>query len=303
MSDQEGKYNIKAAALMLGIQPGTLRAWERRYQMIAPVRNEAGHRLYTDEHIKILKWLIKKVNQGFTISQAISLMGHNPSQMDTDAINLKTLNPLASQIDSLYDALIHFEHHKINEVMNTMFSIFTMEKVIIDIFSQVFLKIEDSFKNGYIISAQRNFSSRHLSARINTVIHSLPNDIHLNKALCITSSKDGEAINLLLFSYFLRKQGIDVINIGTYHSEEDIKKVMEMIHPDILIISCEDSKDLYEALTLTNLLSLNYQDLAIGLCGHAISTMNSAEKEQFSTYILGQTKKDWEMWLLERLEY
>ena len=66
----EGKYNIKAVSTMTGIQPGTLRAWERRYEILEPVRNEAGHRLYTDEHIRKLKWLSDKVQQGFTISQA-----------------------------------------------------------------------------------------------------------------------------------------------------------------------------------------------------------------------------------------
>ncbi len=69
----EGKYNLKAISQMLGIQAGTLRAWERRYQIIAPVRNEAGHRLYTEEHVKIIKWLLVKVNNGFTISQAVHL--------------------------------------------------------------------------------------------------------------------------------------------------------------------------------------------------------------------------------------
>lgn len=65
MATEEGKYNIKAVSKMLGIQPGTLRAWERRYQIVAPKRNESGHRLYTEEHIKVLKWLIRKVDQVF----------------------------------------------------------------------------------------------------------------------------------------------------------------------------------------------------------------------------------------------
>src|SRR4051794_11736833 len=74
---QEGKYNIKAVSKMLGIQSGTLRAWERRYQVVAPVRNESGHRLYTEHHVKTLKWLLSKTEQGFTISQAVSLLEQN----------------------------------------------------------------------------------------------------------------------------------------------------------------------------------------------------------------------------------
>ena len=74
MSDQKGKYNIKAISNMLGMHPGTLRAWERRYNIIEPVRNEAGHRLYTEDQMKVLKWVVGKVEQGFTIGQAVELL-------------------------------------------------------------------------------------------------------------------------------------------------------------------------------------------------------------------------------------
>jgi len=303
MADQVGKYNIKAAALMLGIQPGTLRAWERRYQMIAPVRNEAGHRLYTDEHIKTLKWLIKKVDQGFTISQAISLMGHSQIQMVSEDLNLKQGNPLSSLTDSLYDALIHFENERINEIINSMFSIFTMEKVIFDIFSQLLIKIEDSFNSGKINNAQRNFSTTCLKARITTIIHSFPVSQNPNKAVSLTFSQGGEELGQLMICFYLRKRGIEVVNIGSFYSKGDLKETLEIIHPDICIISCEDQKDLNEALSLVELLSLNHDEIIIGLGGEAISALKSSDKERYSAYIFGQTVNEWESWLMERMVY
>jgi DNA-binding transcriptional MerR regulator/methylmalonyl-CoA mutase cobalamin-binding subunit len=303
MADQEGKYNIKAAALMLGIQPGTLRAWERRYQMIAPVRNEAGHRLYTEEHIKILKWLIKKVNQGFTISQAVSLMGHNQSQMDSEALNLTQDNPLISMTDSLYEALVHFEHERINEILNKMFSIFTMEKVIIDIFSQILKKIEDSFNLGKIIPAQKFFSKSLIKARIATIIHSFPVNVHQNKALCIDCSNDGDNLELLMFTFYLRKRGTQVINIGKFSSEDESDKIMDMIQPDFVIICCEVQEELKEALLLVNHLSKKHKDLTIGLGGKAVTAFKSSDKDQYSSFIFGQTVNEWEMWLLERMVF
>jgi MerR family transcriptional regulator, light-induced transcriptional regulator len=303
MADQEGKYNIKAAALILGIQPGTLRAWERRYHMIAPVRNEAGHRLYTEEHIKILKWLIKKVNQGFTISQAISLMSNNQAQMDSESLNLKQGNPLTGLLDTLYDALIHFEQGRINEALNTMFSTFTMEKVIIDIFSQVLMKIEDSFKCGKITNSQRNYSFSFIKARITTIIHSFPSNAHYNKAVFLTFSEKGDDFGQLLFHFYLRKRGVEVITIGPFYSQEDINATLEIIHPDLLIISLGEQKDLNEALSLIEMLTLNHQDLTIGLNSVPITTMKPAEKEYFSSYIIGKTINEWEMWLMERMVF
>lgn len=305
MADQEGKYNIKAAALMLGIQPGTLRAWERRYQMVAPVRNEAGHRLYTEEHIKILKWLIKKVNQGFTISQAVSLMGHNQSEMDSEALNIKqdNDNPLNNLTDSLYEALIHFEHERINEIINKLFGVFTIEKVVIDIFSQLLKKIEDSFCAGKIVSAQKYFSKSLISARIATIIHSFPINVHQNKALCIDFSNEEDNLELLMFTFYLRKRGIQVINIKKISSEDENDKIMDMIHPDFVIIYCEVQEESKKALSLVNHLHRKDKDLTIGLGGKAVIALNPSDKDQYSSFIFGQTVKEWEMWLLERMVF
>ncbi len=71
MASLEGKYNIKAIATMLGIEPGTLRAWERRYRIVKPIRNQAGHRLYSDEHVAILRWLMDKVDKGFPLDKLL----------------------------------------------------------------------------------------------------------------------------------------------------------------------------------------------------------------------------------------
>ena len=42
-------YRIKRVAHLTGINPATLRAWERRYGLVAPDRTGSGYRLYTDE--------------------------------------------------------------------------------------------------------------------------------------------------------------------------------------------------------------------------------------------------------------
>jgi MerR family transcriptional regulator, light-induced transcriptional regulator len=300
MADQEGKYNIKAAALMLGIQPGTLRAWERRYQMIAPVRNEAGHRLYTDEHIKILKWLIKKINQGFTISQAISLLSNNQIQTDSESLNLKQGNPLNALCDELFEGLIHFEREKINEVINTMFSIFTVETVILEIFNQLLTKLENSFKSGKIMYAQRNYASSLLKARITTIVNNFPS-AHLTNAIFVNSTEERDDTGLLLFSFYLRKRGIEIINIGSYHSKTEINQIIDIVQPGLFIISCDDQKKLNDVLLLVSHLSLNYKKLIIGLGGEAVTAMKSPEKERFSAYIYGQTINQWETWLLDRM--
>ena len=65
-------YNIKAVVQATGISSSTLRAWERRYQMVTPNRSDSGYRLYSDQDIAVIHWLKTQVESGMSISQAVS---------------------------------------------------------------------------------------------------------------------------------------------------------------------------------------------------------------------------------------
>ncbi len=60
-------FPIGEVASQTGVNPVTLRAWERRYGLIKPLRTAKGHRMYTLEHIdkihKVLDWLERGVWQ------------------------------------------------------------------------------------------------------------------------------------------------------------------------------------------------------------------------------------------------
>ncbi len=173
MRKSEGKYNIKAMAQMLGIQPGTLRAWERRYQMVEPVRNDSGHRLYTEEQLEKLKWLVEKVNQGFTISQAVSLLD-NQKFVDSSILEEAPRNKPQEISNELMNALLSFDETKAHELINQAFALYTMDKVLIDVLGSILVQIGNKWENGEITTAHEHFATSILRARISTIMHSFP---------------------------------------------------------------------------------------------------------------------------------
>ncbi|MCW8346981.1 MerR family transcriptional regulator [Vibrio sp. ZSDZ65] len=62
------RYAIRDVAEMTGIKPVTLRAWQRRYNLVQPERTEKGHRLYTQRDVETIQrvqgWLAKGVSIG-----------------------------------------------------------------------------------------------------------------------------------------------------------------------------------------------------------------------------------------------
>jgi MerR family transcriptional regulator, light-induced transcriptional regulator len=301
MADQEGKYNIKAASQILGIQPGTLRAWERRYRMIAPVRNESGHRLYTEEHIKILKWLLKKVNQGFTISQAITLLDNGQLNINLESYQLNHGNQLKRLTDELFDALVYFDEIKAQEILNTLFGLFTIEKVFMDVFSPILIRIGDYWDTKKITSAHEHFASGLLKSHMERIVLSLPNRTHLSKAVTVCSPGEWHDIGLIMLTFFLRQRGMAVINLGANIAEEDVEQVINIIQPNFLFMSCTLQQNLLTTLNLVTQLRLNNQSLHIGIGGQAINQMIPLEKEKYTDLIVGNNPDEWEKWLMDRL--
>ena len=66
-------YNTKAVVQQTGVPAPTLRAWERRYALLAPERAENAYRLYSERDIILIRWLRERIDNGLSISQAIAL--------------------------------------------------------------------------------------------------------------------------------------------------------------------------------------------------------------------------------------
>ncbi len=69
-------FNTKAVVQQTGIAAPTLRAWERRYDLLSPERADNDYRLYSERDIILIRWLKERVDAGMSISQAIALFRH-----------------------------------------------------------------------------------------------------------------------------------------------------------------------------------------------------------------------------------
>ncbi|MBM7661216.1 methanogenic corrinoid protein MtbC1 [Bacillus mesophilus] len=298
----EGKYNIKAVSQMLGVQAGTLRAWERRYRIIAPVRNEAGHRLYTEEHVKILKWLIQKVNKGFTISQAINLLENSGLVNDTGSQPLAEGGQDRELAEKLVNSLLQFNENQAHEYLNHAFSLYSIDKVAIDILGTVLVQVGELWEKGKITSAHEHFTSSFLRSRIGHIMYTLPTNSYLPKVLAVCGPNESHELGLLIFTLYIRKQGFEVIYLGSSIENDDFDVVIEQIKPKFLFLSCTMIYNLVETLSLVDRLKADYKDIEIGLGGHAVSFLESEKREQYAAHLLGSTREEWDSWLDARLK-
>ena len=66
-------YRIHVAAEKAGVSAQLLRAWERRYGLLAPDRTDSGYRLYSDDDVAVLRGAKALVDGGRSISEVARL--------------------------------------------------------------------------------------------------------------------------------------------------------------------------------------------------------------------------------------
>lgn len=73
-TERQALLPIRSVSQITGVNPITLRAWERRYDLIRPTRTPAGHRLYSQADIRTIQRIQELAESGMGFAQIAMLL-------------------------------------------------------------------------------------------------------------------------------------------------------------------------------------------------------------------------------------
>ncbi|TNF82209.1 MerR family transcriptional regulator [Pseudomonas sp. ICMP22404] len=77
--EREDLFPIREVSRLTGVNPVTLRAWERRYGLIQPTRTESGHRLYSLGDIDKVRSILSWIERGVAVSKISKILSKTES--------------------------------------------------------------------------------------------------------------------------------------------------------------------------------------------------------------------------------
>ncbi|QJI27387.1 MerR family transcriptional regulator [Pseudomonas sp. ADAK18] len=78
--DSEEFLPIREVSRLTGVNPVTLRAWERRYGLIQPTRTESGHRLYSKADVDTVHRVLDWIERGVAVSKVGKILARDDQQ-------------------------------------------------------------------------------------------------------------------------------------------------------------------------------------------------------------------------------
>ncbi len=293
-------YNLKAVVRDTGLNPATLRAWERRYGMPQPQRTEGGHRQYCQHDIDTLHWLIARQEEGMSIGNAAKLwqtlneQGEDPLlefdiALETEpvlAASLETSSEIAKLREEWVQACLAFDRSAAEQTLARAFALFPPEVVCVDLMQAGLAAIGALWYEGKATIQQEHFASAMSIQRLDMLIAATAPPTHRERIIVAAAEDDFHVFSPLLFTFLLRRRGWDVLYLGADMPTASLAETVAQVKPHLLIVSAQTLATATSLLDVTA--ALDGDDTIIGYGGIVFNMMPSLQ-ERIPAHYLGPT--------------
>ncbi len=232
----EDLFPIREVARLTGVNPVTLRAWERRYGLIQPTRTESGHRLYSMADIERVRSILDWIDRGVSVSKVGKILAKTePLKVLAHIIpdDRVQADYLQWQVQ-LQDAISSFDDQQLDLVYGQIFSSYALPVVFQDILMPLWLQLlqrQDAFGQ----TSEWLFFDGFLRARVLQRIVMLRGS---KPRRVIVSALAGQCreLELLVTALFLSGNGAGVRVLTTGQPFDELTLVCERTRPEVLVL-------------------------------------------------------------------
>ena len=228
----EKLYTIGTVSKLTGVGAITLRAWERRYNLITPVRKESGHRLYTRRHIDQINRITALTQEGMRISQI------TPEMLDSDVQGEGDTNDAwKDYLNSMMAAIIGFDEDRLEEIYNGALSLYPIGMVTRKLLTPLLVELGLRWEAGEGSVAEEHFFAFYLRNKLGARYHHRPRTNHGASLLLAGLPGEHHEIGLLLFALAAHERGYRVIPLGANMPLSELAAVARMKQCSAIVLS------------------------------------------------------------------
>lgn len=242
MSDQS--FNIQFVANITGINPHTIRAWEKRYKAINPKRDHNGRRMYDQNDIDRLNLLFGLVKVGNSISDIASLSSteleniHNKFIGQIDSNNLKhiILN-VQESLSNLNMALEFFKLDIISHELDKACTFLNPKDLALEIIAPLVIKIRIMKQEDKLSEKQRSEIFLVIKSHIVKKLFRVKTDTKESKKIILASPK-GELneMGILIAALLCQYHNVDFYYLGTHVPADQLAEIAHQLRSDIIFL-------------------------------------------------------------------
>ena len=230
-------YRIKTVAEFTGIPRNTLLAWERRYDVVKPQRQDNGYREYTDEDVNVLVEIKRLVDEGHKVSEAISLLDQKREALRPSTSDLGP-RPMVNELrEQLYGRLVRFDRTGADRLTHRL-KAFPYQQLINELYFPILRRIGEGWERGEVSITQEHYVSQFVREQLVAMLLNLESGPPGGPSvICAGFPEERHDLPILGIAVQLAMQGRRVTLLGADVPTRDICQLVQDRRPDMVCVS------------------------------------------------------------------
>lgn len=161
----EGWIPIREIARLTGVNPVTLRAWERRYGLIVPRRTPKGHRLYDESHVQRVHSILAWLNRGVAVGQVKQLLDARQTS------NLAEQNQWGGLHEQMLQAVSQLAERQLDDSFNRALALYPPRTLCQHLLLPLLVSLEQRWGNQFGADLERALFHAWLRTKLGTRLY------------------------------------------------------------------------------------------------------------------------------------
>ncbi|MNQ65955.1 HTH-type transcriptional repressor YcgE [compost metagenome] len=234
--NREELFPIREVSRLTGVNPVTLRAWERRYGLIQPTRTDSGHRLYSLADVESVRSILAWIERGVSVSKVGRLLARsNAAKVPLTPVYPEVVagewSEWRAQVRSAVNAL---DEAGLERVYGQVFSSYPLHVVFADVLMPVWQELllrQDEFGRG----SEWVFFDSFLRARVLQRLQ-LARCGQQERVILAPLPGQGRELELLVAGLLLGSSEVAVSVLGLGQPLEELALVCGKLQPQALVL-------------------------------------------------------------------
>jgi methanogenic corrinoid protein MtbC1 len=210
-----GKYPIRVVARLTGIPIDTLRAWERRYGAVEPVRDDRG-RLYDDVDLQKLKLLRRLVERGHAIGRIARMEEPELSRLLEAGLDQSERDGKADAVDlrALLEALDRYDLPSMERKLGKLAAVLSSRELVHEVVLPFMREVGQGWHDGRYSVAQEHMATAAIRNLLGALVRvQLPRDGRAGLVFATTPGERHE-LGIAAAAMLAAAGGLGVVYLG-----------------------------------------------------------------------------------------
>ena len=230
--NQAAQLRIGELARRTGVATELLRAWERRYGLLAPVRTASGYRLYSAEDVVRVGRMRQLLAAGLSAAEAARQALAEPAAAVQDELGPATASELRRALEALDDAAAH-------AAFDRLLADYSESAVLAGIVLPLLHELGAGWERGEISVAQEHFASNLLRGRLLGLARGWDRGAGPRAVLACPPGERHD-LGLVIFGLALREHGWRITFLGADTPPDTLVETVRRLAPQALVFAVAD---------------------------------------------------------------